>query len=106
MIGVNPKALRSALRRQGISLRAIRESAKKAENYKGTGVLLRRPAGSPSAVYGAAALSLLPDYACRWPLGDPAEPGFAFCGAPRPRRQPYCGGHLSQALHDEDANGR
>lgn len=106
VIGVNPKALRSVLRRQGISLRALREKAKKAESYKGTGLILRRPAAGLSAAYGAAALSLLPDGACRWPLGDPAEPGFAFCGAPRLGRRSYCSGHLAQALHHEDANGR
>jgi hypothetical protein len=104
--GVNPKALRSALRRQGISLRALREYTKKAENYKGTGLLLRRPAAGPSAAYGAAALAFLADGACRWPLGDPAGPGFAFCGAPRLGRRSYCGVHLGQALRHEDANVR
>jgi len=106
IIGVNPKALRSALRRHGISLRALRERARKAENNKGTGLLLRRPAAGPSAAYGAAALAFLPDGACRWPLGDPAEPGFTFCCAPRLGRRPYCGGHLAQAHRHEDANGR
>jgi hypothetical protein len=106
VMGVNPKALRSALRRQGISLRALRDKAKKGDHCKGTGLLLRRPAAGPSAVYGAAALAILPDGACRWPLGDPAGPGFAFCGAPRLGRAPYCGIHLGQALRHEDAHGR
>jgi GcrA cell cycle regulator len=106
VIGVNPKALRSALRRQGISLRALRERARRGENHKGTGLLLRRPAAGPSAVYGAAALAFLADSACRWPLGDPAGPGFAYCGAPRLGRRPYCGVHLSQAVRHEDAHGR
>jgi hypothetical protein len=106
IIGVNPKALRAALRRQGISLRALREKVRKAKNYKGTGLLLRRPAAGPFAVYGAAALAFLPDGACRWPLGDPAGPGFAFCGAPRLGRRPYCGLHLGQAFRHEDANVR
>jgi GcrA cell cycle regulator len=103
-IGVNPKALRSALRRRGISLRALRENAKKAGSYNGTGLLLRRPIAGASAVYGAAALACLPEGACRWPLGDPAEPGFAFCGAPRLGRRPYCGSHCRQAVQHEDAN--
>jgi hypothetical protein len=106
VMGVNPKALRSALRRHGISLRALRKRAEKAENYQGTGLLLRRPAAGPSAIYGAAALAFLPDGACRWPLGDPAKPGFAFCGAPRLGRRPYCSSHLGQALQREDAHVR
>jgi GcrA cell cycle regulator len=103
MIGVNPKALRSALRRRGISLRALREAAMKGEN-KATGLLLRRPITGPAAAYGAAALTLLPDGACRWPLGDPAEPGFAFCGAPQMGRWPYCSRHRGQAIQHEDSN--
>ncbi len=96
MIGVNPKALRSVLRRHGISLRALREKAKKPESG-GTGLLLRRTSGAPSAIYGATALASLPDGACRWPLGDPAEPGFAFCGAAKLLRHSYCPEHFAQS---------
>ena len=77
IIGVNPKALRSVLRRNGISLRAIREHAKRKEPSEG-GLVVRRSTIGPSATYGAAALENLPDHACRWSLGDPADPNFAF----------------------------
>jgi GcrA cell cycle regulator len=100
-LGVNPKALRSVLRRNGISLRALRDHAKKEEVSEGGGLVVRRPLG-PSATYGAAALEALPDRACRWSLGDPAEPGFAFCGAPIAGRWPYCPAHVAQAFHHED----
>jgi GcrA cell cycle regulator len=30
---------------------------------------------------------------CRWPVGDPGEADFAFCGAAPFRRYPYCVGH-------------
>ena len=89
IIGVNPKALRSVLRRNGISLRAIREHAKRKEPSEG-GLVVRRSTIGPSATYGAAALENLPDHACRWSLGDPADPSFAFCGAPVAGRAPYC----------------
>lgn len=34
---------------------------------------------------------------CRWPIGDPAEPGFRFCGQPSPIGQPYCAAHARRA---------
>jgi GcrA cell cycle regulator len=30
---------------------------------------------------------------CRWPVGDPDEPGFFFCGATRLDDHSYCAGH-------------
>ncbi len=103
-LGVNPKALRSALRRNGISLRAIREYSKRRERSQSAGLVVRRPAGSPSAIYGAAALERLPDDACRWSMGDPAEPDFAFCSAPVLGRWPYCPAHLAKAFHYDDSS--
>jgi hypothetical protein len=97
IIGVNPKALRSVLRRNGISLRAIREHAKRKESSEG-GLVVRRSTIGPSATYGAAALEKLPDHACRWSLGDPADPNFSFCGAPVAGRAPYCTTHLGQSF--------
>lgn len=104
-IGVNPKALRSVLQRHGISIRALREQAKKDERSSGLGLVVRRSNTGPSASYGATALSLLPDNACRWPLGDPAEPGFAFCGARRMGHMPYCRHHAGRAYKCEDGHG-
>ena len=30
---------------------------------------------------------------CRWPIGDPAKPGFGFCGQRAAAGAPYCGAH-------------
>lgn len=105
-MGVNPRALRSVLRRYGISVRALREQAKRDAPSSGLGVVVRRSTTGSSAVYGATALSLLPDGACRWPLGDPSEPGFAFCGASRLGHSPYCRHHLGRAYERGDSHGR
>ncbi len=105
-LGVNPKALRSALRRQGISLRAIRQYSRKERATEGLGVVVRRSTEGPSAVYAAAALATLPDGACRWPLGDPSKPDFAFCAAPRLGRASYCRHHLAKAFEPEARHGR
>ncbi len=101
-LGVNPKALRSVLRRNGISLRALREHARRKETSEG-GLVVRRSTIGPSATYGAAALESLPNDACRWSLGDPAEPNFTFCGAPVAGRSPYCTTHLGQAFRRGDS---
>jgi GcrA cell cycle regulator len=41
---------------------------------------------------------------CRWPIGDPAQPEFRFCGAKKlPGQGPYCACHSSiayQTHHD------
>ena len=49
---------------------------------------------------------------CRWPIGDPKDPGFHFCGARIVTGQPYCAEHAavayvssskSRAKNDADA---
>lgn len=36
-------------------------------------------------------------HTCRWPIGDPKEPGFHFCGAPSMSSKPYCREHAAIA---------
>jgi hypothetical protein len=89
------------LRRNGISLRAIRERVTNDEIRAGTGLLLRRTAGAPSPIFAAAALTALPDRACRWPAGDPSKAEFSFCREPRLGRHFYCQNHLEAAYRQE-----
>lgn len=35
---------------------------------------------------------------CHWPLGDPLEAGFGFCGCPAPEGRPYCPTHARVAV--------
>lgn len=35
---------------------------------------------------------------CRWPIGDPQEPGFHFCGKPKSDCGPYCEYHAEIAF--------
>lgn len=39
----------------------------------------------------------LTDDTCRWPIGDPCEPGFYFCGGKPDSGVPYCGFHARVA---------
>lgn len=36
---------------------------------------------------------------CRWPIGDPRQPGFGFCGAPPVEGKTYCKHHEGRAYH-------
>lgn len=35
---------------------------------------------------------------CHWPVGDPGEPGFFFCGAVARGNDPYCPAHMHRAI--------
>jgi GcrA cell cycle regulator len=36
---------------------------------------------------------------CMWPIGDPKQAGFHFCGAPSEPGRPYCTQHCAAAYH-------
>jgi len=39
---------------------------------------------------------------CHWPIGNPREPGFHFCGAPAEADRPYCAAHCAVAYRRSD----
>lgn len=49
-----------------------------------------------SAGSGATILNLT-ERMCRWPIGDPKQPGFRFCGRSAAPGVPYCAEHASVA---------
>lgn len=38
---------------------------------------------------------------CRWPYGDPKQPGFGYCGGPAEPGLPYCKAHIRRAYRAE-----
>jgi GcrA cell cycle regulator len=36
---------------------------------------------------------------CRWPMGDPQEADFGYCGRSRGRHVSYCDHHAGEAMH-------
>lgn len=46
---------------------------------------------------GGVQLQDLTDRMCKWPHGDPKEPGFHFCGARSAHGLPYCEHHANMA---------
>lgn len=49
-------------------------------------------------------LAQLKDKMCRWPIGDPKEPDFRFCGCQSIAGLPYCGDHAKVAYQAATRN--
>jgi GcrA cell cycle regulator len=43
---------------------------------------------------------------CRWPIGDPKEDGFGFCGCQKAPSVPYCAHHAAIAYNPAARRGR
>jgi GcrA cell cycle regulator len=61
--------------------------------------LARAPAEAAAAPSSTTAekIMALTAATCHWPIGNPGEPGFSFCGAPAVRGEPYCETHCVAA---------
>jgi GcrA cell cycle regulator len=56
----------------------------------------RQPKPAPVEPIGVKLIDLT-ERMCKWPIGDPATPGFRFCGKPSATGQSYCEGHMAMA---------
>ena len=57
-----------------------------------------------STAFGpACSLMELGQATCRWPVGEPGEAGFAFCGAAPLANYPYCPAHCLIAYRPQSA---
>jgi GcrA cell cycle regulator len=45
----------------------------------------------------------LTDHRCKWPIGDPREPTFSYCGAAKAIDGPYCQVHKKVAVKPREA---
>ncbi len=56
----------------------------------------------------AERLSLLElnEHTCKWPIGDPLNSDFHFCGRPSKDDNPYCEFHARRAYHQVDKKRR
>jgi GcrA cell cycle regulator len=54
------------------------------------------PAAKPAAPRASAHTG---SKTCSWPMGDPKQPGFHFCGEPAEIGKPYCSQHCHVAYH-------
>jgi len=60
---------------------------------------VHREAPPPPRQNSARVASHVGSRTCSWPMGDPKQPGFHFCGEPAEAGKPYCGHHCHVAYH-------
>ena len=60
---------------------------------------------APVADGEAATILTLRDSMCKWPIGDPADPKFAFCGR-KAECGPYCSEHAKVAFQPQRKRDR
>jgi GcrA cell cycle regulator len=53
-------------------------------------------------VAATATIHTLTAHACRWPIGEPDQPGFGYCGRLRTSAGSYCDGHAAMAVRRRD----
>ena len=76
----------------------------------------RRPATSPGApiplrvvgpeLTATATIMSLGHGQCRWPIGDPQEEGFGYCGRSQGQHASYCDHHAASAMHRRQISPR
>lgn len=94
---VEDEELLARLYRQGASYRQIASRLGVTKNVVAgrisrlalTRRVTLRPAPAPD--------DLRPRDGCRWPHGDPREPGFRFCDRSSQPGRPYCAEHMAVA---------
>ena len=55
------------------------------------------PQPAPAPEIPTATLLALTARMCRWPIGDPRDSAFGFCGCPKADTGPYCEAHAARA---------
>ncbi|MBV6632682.1 MAG: global cell cycle regulator GcrA-like protein [Alphaproteobacteria bacterium] len=65
----------------------------------------RRPSPIKRRKPGATILELT-DRMCKWPIGDPRDPDFRFCGKQTSNGLPYCETHCQQAYQQPSSRRR
>jgi GcrA cell cycle regulator len=75
------------------------QAAQSAQGSQGaTAPAARRAAPRPDNLIGVLELT---SHTCRWPIGDPDDPEFGFCGMKTAEGLPYCPEHAAIAYQQQ-----
>jgi len=100
-LGISGRSSPSRPRSGGRPARAARASAGGSRRAVPPSVPLSAPIVIIEALPTATVLTLTED-SCRWPIGDPHQAAFGFCGRARAGKGPYCLGHGPMGLRHRD----
>jgi GcrA cell cycle regulator len=84
-------------RRPVAKRRGVKAEKPEAVAPKTAHVVIHPKAKIDDAPVGGATILDLTERMCRWPIGDPQDPGFRFCGRTRDSVLPYCAEHAAKA---------
>ncbi len=62
------------------------------------------PTPLPSGEF--ATVLTLTNHICKWPIGDPTDQNFRFCGRKSKANSPYCDAHATQAYQPQSRRRR
>ncbi len=97
--GVTRNAVIGKANRLGLSKPSKSSVTRKQRKQEKIKAKLQAPEG------GATILSLTAS-TCRWPIGDPGDDDFRFCGGPANIEQPYCEYHSQLAYQTATSRDR
>jgi len=101
-LGIAGRDLPTAPRGLGARQRSAARAATSTVRRCGDVRAPRAPKPPPYVAFEAnptATLITLADHGCRWPIGEPDQADFGFCGRLRAGRGSYCQGHSPMASH-------
>jgi len=84
-------------RRPAVKRRELKPEKPEAVAPKTARVVIHPKVKIDDAPVGGATILDLTERMCRWPIGDPQDPGFRFCGRSRTTILPYCAEHAAKA---------
>lgn len=104
LMGRKPNAVRHALTRAGVSIRAMRQHYAKPNKHRphDASKAFVSPDGGINSELAQMAFEAKPANGCSWPIGDLESQAFSFCGRPRKPKRPYCAACCKRAYIKPD----
>ena len=88
--------------RPATRVRATAGGVRRAQTPRAPREQIANPPRAAFEVGPTASIHTHTAHACRWPIGEPDQAGFGFCGRLRSGHPSYCAGHAPMATRRRD----